>query len=56
VDDQPVAHFAILRTDPRPPRYELNVELPQGLAEGPHTLQVRVGPRRVLQANIVVRS
>ncbi len=56
VDDQPVARLAILRTDPRPPRYELNVELPKGLAPGQHTLQVRVGRRRVLQANIVVRS
>jgi SAM-dependent methyltransferase len=56
VDDQPVEHLGLLRTDPRPPRYELNLELPRGLSPGPHTLQIRVGPRRVLPANIVVRS
>jgi ubiquinone/menaquinone biosynthesis C-methylase UbiE len=56
VDDQPVARLDILRTDPRPPRHELNVELPHGLSPGTHILQIRVGPRRVLRANIVVRS
>jgi ubiquinone/menaquinone biosynthesis C-methylase UbiE len=54
VDDQPVARIDILRTDPRPSRYELNVELPRGLSSGDHTLQIHVGPRRILQANIVV--
>ena len=39
-----------------PPRHELNLELPHGLSPGTHTLQIRVGPRRVLSANIVVRS
>jgi ubiquinone/menaquinone biosynthesis C-methylase UbiE len=56
VDDQPVARLEILRTDPRPPRHELNVELPKGLPPGPHELQIHVGPRRLLRANIVVRS
>jgi ubiquinone/menaquinone biosynthesis C-methylase UbiE len=56
VDDQPVAHLEILRTDPRPPRHELNVELPKGLPPGPHELKIHVGPRRLLRANIVVRS
>jgi len=56
VDDQPVARLDILRTDPRPPRHELNVELPPGLSPGHHILQIRVGPRRDLQANFVVRS
>lgn len=56
VDDQLVAHLDILRTDPRPPRYELNVELPKGLQPGPHILQLRFGPRRLLRANVVVRS
>ena len=56
VDDQPVAHLDILRTDPRTPRYELNLELPRSLSAGPHTLQIHVGPRRLLPANIVVRS
>jgi ubiquinone/menaquinone biosynthesis C-methylase UbiE len=56
VDDQPVAHLEILRTDPRPPRHELNVTLPSGLAPGPHVLQVNLAARRYLRANIVVRS
>ncbi len=56
VDDQPVGRLEILRTDPRPPRHELNVELPKGLPPGPHELQIHVGPRRLLRANIVVRS
>jgi ubiquinone/menaquinone biosynthesis C-methylase UbiE len=47
---------SILRTDPRPPRYEVNVELPKNLAAGPHTLEIRIGARRVLPANIVVGS
>lgn len=56
VDDQPVLGLAILRTDPRPPRHEVNLELPKGLAPGPHTVQILIGPRRLLPANIVVGS
>ncbi len=56
VDGQAVPHLAFLRTDPRPPRYEVNLELPKGLAPGPHTLQIHTGPRRVLTTNIVVGS
>ena len=48
--------LSILRTDPRPPRYELNIELPKRLSPGPHTLQIHIGPRRMLTANIVVGS
>jgi hypothetical protein len=56
IDDQPVAHLGILRTDPRPPRHELNLELPPGLSPGAHTLQIHIGSRRLLPANIVVGS
>jgi SAM-dependent methyltransferase len=56
VDDQAAAVREILRTDPRPPRHEVNLELPEGLAPGPHKLQIHVGPRRLLPANIVVGS
>jgi SAM-dependent methyltransferase len=52
VDGQPVLHLAFLRVDPRPPRYEVNLELPKGLASGPHRLEIHTGPRRVLSANI----
>ena len=56
IDDQAVPHLAILRTDPRPPRHEVNLELPKGLSPGPHTLQIHIGPRRLIQARIVVGS
>jgi SAM-dependent methyltransferase len=56
VDNLPVRHIDILCTDPRPSRYELNLELPKGLAPGPHMLEIRIGPRRLLPANIVVSS
>jgi SAM-dependent methyltransferase len=56
VDNLPVRHIDILCTDPRPARYELNLELPQGLAPGPHILEIRIGPRRLLPAKIVVSS
>lgn len=56
VDGYLVRHLAFLRVDPRPPRYEVNLELPKGLDAGPHTLEIHVGPRRVLSANIVVCS
>jgi SAM-dependent methyltransferase len=56
VDGYLVRQLAFLRVDPRPPRYEVNLELPKGLAPGPHALQVLIGPRRVLSANIVVGS
>ncbi len=56
IDDQAVANLAILRTDPRTPRYEVNLELPKGLAPGPHKLRVRIGGHRVIPAEVVVSS
>ena len=56
VDGQPVVYLASLRTDPRPPRHEINLELPKGLSPGAHTLQIHIGQRRLLPANIVVGS
>src|SRR5579863_9116420 len=56
VDSQPARQLGILRTDPRPPRHELNLELPKDLPPGAHTLQIHIGQRRVLRANIVVGS
>jgi len=47
---------SILRTDPRPPRYELNLDLPKNLAPGPYTVEIHIGPRRTLTANIVAGS
>jgi len=50
IDDWPVASLAIFRIDPRPPRHLLDIELPKDLTAGSHTLQIRIGPRRVLMA------
>jgi hypothetical protein len=52
IDDQPVAQLGIFRIDPRPPRHLLDIELPKGLAPGPHRLQIHIGPRRVLTAPV----
>ncbi len=52
IDNAPVARLGIFRIDPRPPRHLLDIELPQGLAPGPHTLQIHIGPRRVLTAPV----
>ena len=52
IDNEPVARLGIFRIDPRPPRHLLDIELPEGLAPGPHTLQIHIGPRRVLTAPV----
>lgn len=52
IDNQPVAQLGIVRIDPRPPRHLLDIELPKGLPYGPHTLQIHIGPRRVLTAPV----
>jgi SAM-dependent methyltransferase len=49
IDDQPVP-IQMFRIDPRPPRHNIDIEIPAGLAMGPHSLKIRVGPRRVLSA------
>jgi SAM-dependent methyltransferase len=56
VDDKPVERIDVLRTDPRPPRHEVNLTLPKGLARGAHTLEIRIGQRRLLPTKIVVGS
>jgi SAM-dependent methyltransferase len=55
IDNEPVARLGIFRIDPRPPRHLLDIELPQGLAPGPHALQIHIGPRRVLTAPVTCR-
>jgi SAM-dependent methyltransferase len=56
VDGKPVLGLELLRTDPRPPRYEINLDLPKDLAPGPHTLHIQIGPHRRIPATIVVGS
>jgi SAM-dependent methyltransferase len=52
IDNEPVGNLDIYRTDPRTLRYNLDIELPKGLPPGPHTLQIRIGTRRSLMANV----
>ena len=56
VDDKPVEKIDVLRTDPRPPRHEVNLTLPKGLARGAHTLIIRIGQRQLIPTKIVVGS
>ncbi len=51
IDDEPVP-VHISRIDPRPPRHNLDIQMPAGLAKGSHTLKIRIGPRRFLSANV----
>ena len=53
IDDQPVP-VAIFRIDPRPPRHNLDIQMPQGIAKGPHTLKIRIGTHRSLIAPIAL--
>ena len=52
VDGQPIARVEVLCIDPRAPRYEVNLRLPERLPAGQHVLQLRIGPRRLLPAAI----
>lgn len=54
IDGQPVAWLEIKCVDPRAPRHEVNLGLPEGLAPGRHLLEVRTG-RWQLPAEIEFR-
>ena len=49
---RPVERLEYLCVDPRPPRYEINLRLPMDLPTGRHRLDIRVGKRRFLPAEI----
>ena len=53
---QPVERLEFLCVDPRVPRYEVNLLLPKNLPTGRHLLEVQVGHRRLLPAEIEVKS
>jgi len=55
IDNEPIAHLDILRTDPRPPRHTVDFRLPMDLSPGQHSLQISIGPRRLPPTNILVR-
>jgi SAM-dependent methyltransferase len=54
VDGLPVLQLEIMCIDPRAPRHEVNLRLPENLAAGRHQLQVLVGTRRLLPAAVEV--
>jgi SAM-dependent methyltransferase len=56
LDNRPLDHIDILCTDPMPPRHEINLKLPEDLPAGPHTLEIRVGSRRLPPTQIDVIS
>ncbi|HYL73874.1 MAG TPA: methyltransferase domain-containing protein [Bryobacteraceae bacterium] len=47
IADQPVERLEIKCIDPRAPRHEVNLRLPEGLAPGHYRLQIRVGHWRL---------
>jgi hypothetical protein len=47
VGDKPVERLEIKCIDPRAPRHEVNLRLPEGLAPGHHQLLIRVGRWRL---------
>jgi SAM-dependent methyltransferase len=53
IDNQPVP-VNIFRIDPRPPRHNLDIQMPRGLAKGPHTLKIRIGAHRSLIAPVTL--
>ena len=55
VDGKPAAWFEIKCTDPRAPRHEINLGLPEGLDRGRHLLEILAG-RWLLPAEIDVRT
>ena len=52
VSGRPVRNLGYLLTDPLPPRYEFNAELPEGLSAGHHSLQILVGRRPLLPRTV----
>jgi SAM-dependent methyltransferase len=52
IGDQPIGRIQFVCIDPRPPRYEVDLWLPEGLPAGRHRLEVLVGNRRLLPADV----
>jgi SAM-dependent methyltransferase len=50
--DRPLPQLEIICIDPRAPRHEVNLRLPENLPVGRHLLQISVGRRRLLPAEI----
>jgi hypothetical protein len=56
IDGRPVERLDFLCVDPRPPRYEVNLRLPQGLLTGRYRLEIQIGRRRLLPAEVDIFS
>jgi len=56
IDDTPLVRIQFICIDPRPPCYEVDLWLPEGLPAGRHRLEVMVGNRRLLPADIDIQS
>jgi hypothetical protein len=54
IDGRPVQRLEFLCVDPRAPRYEVNLRLPEDLAAGRYRLEIQVGSRRLLPAEIEI--
>jgi ubiquinone/menaquinone biosynthesis C-methylase UbiE len=51
---QPVVGLEYFCVDPRPQRYEVNFQLPEGLGPGHYPLEVRIGRRRLAPVTVQV--
>jgi SAM-dependent methyltransferase len=54
IERRPVREIDIFRTDPMPPRYEINFQLPENLGAGPHTLEMVLNGRALAPVSIEV--
>lgn len=54
VDGTPVVDLDFFCTDPLPPRFEVNFKLPDEIAPGGHSLEMRLGKRVVAPIAIEV--
>ena len=54
VDGVPVTGIDVFCADPRPPRYEINFHLPDGIGPGARTLTMSLGRRALGSHRITV--
>jgi hypothetical protein len=52
IDGLPVEHVETFRVDPVAMRFEVNIPLPAGLSNGPHSLGICLGKRRFPQIRL----
>jgi hypothetical protein len=52
IDGKPIERLESPCVDPRPPRYEVNLRLPEDLQAGRYRLEIQLGRRRLLPAEV----